>query len=424
MSSMLLAAPAAEDTRAPLPGTGVAAVELARAAARARLRDAHALADPRADTWRYMPLRALESQALPAAPVPAGMPALEAVQGPRLVFADGHFIASASVLEGLPPGVRWLPLARMQAADWQRHARLLEREGEAAPDDWNLAYARGGCVLELADGAVCAQPLEIVHIAVSTGASAWHARSLVRLGRGARLCLRERLLGAGAGVASLRTCWQLGDGARLDLVQQQQAGPALRLLRRDRFTLAAGSLLRLHALELGAALSRHELAVRLDGTAAAVELRQLSVLDARQHAEQVLDVRHAVGDTRSDLRCRAVAAARARAVLHGAVRIEPGADGSDAALDTRNLLLSGQAEVDARPTMEILADEVRAAHGASVGQIDAGMLFYLRARGIPLAQARALLVAAHGRGLLADIGDARLRAGAEAALDARVAALE
>lgn len=421
MSSALLTAAAL--VRTDLPGAGIAAVDAARVAARACVQGAAGLADARSELWRYLPLRALE--ALTLAPAQASSMAADDVlpvtTGARLVFVNGVFDAAASCTDALPPGVRWLALSQLQAPDWTHYAALLDADGEAIPDAWNLAQARGGHVLDVAPDTQCTQPLEIVYAGTRVPGQ-WHARSLVRLGSGARLVVRERYLG-GAGLASVRTRWQLAQGAHLDLLQQQQAGEDMRLLRRDAFTLQAGSSLKLHALQLGAGLSRHELAMSLAGPQARVVLRQLALLDARQHGEQVLDLLHAAGATASDLRCRAVASGRARAVLHGAIRIAAGADGSDAALDTRNLLLSDQAEVDARPTMEILADEVRAAHGASVGQLDADMLFYLRARGLDEAQARAMLIAGHGRALLADIADARLRTDAEAALDARVACM-
>ncbi|EIM03283.1 SufD family Fe-S cluster assembly protein, partial [Rhodanobacter sp. 115] len=93
----------------------------------------------------------------------------------------------------------------------------------------------------------------------------------------------------------------------------------------------------------------------------------------------------------------------------GAILVAPGADGSDARLNNKNLLLSGSAEIDTKPELEIYADEVQAAHGATVGQLDERALFYLRSRGIPLAEARTLLTAAFCRAVLDDLPNATLR---------------
>ena len=96
-------------------------------------------------------------------------------------------------------------------------------------------------------------------------------------------------------------------------------------------------------------------------------------------------------------------------MFRGAIVVAEGADGSDAALSNKNLLLSANAEIDTKPELEIYADEVKAAHGATIGQLDERALFYLRSRGIGLAQARSLLTLAFCRVALADIGDERLR---------------
>ncbi len=424
MGSALLAAALREDGSA-LPGAGNADVQAARSQARARLQLRGGLAHAHSERWRYMPVRALEAQSLSAgeAPVSAVEPmGVPRVAGPRLVFADGYFAPSMSDLRALPPGAVGLSLADLDDGQWARYAQLLQlADTEDELDALNLAQARGGFVLDVSAGSVLDAPLEIIHVGNAATPIATHVRCLVRMGAGASVTLRERHVGGGSGLATVSTRWILEEGAMLHVVQQQQAGASLSLLRRDEFRLAARSTLRLHALELGAALSRRDLSIRLDGEDACAEVRQVALTDGRQHSELALDLRHAVGGTRSELRCRAVASARARAVLHGAITIEAGADRSDASLDTRNLLLSESAEIDVRPTMEIHADEVRAAHGASVGQIDPGMMFYLRSRGLSQSQARAMLVAAHCRALLEDIVHPVLRADAEAALDAVVA---
>ena len=99
---------------------------------------------------------------------------------------------------------------------------------------------------------------------------------------------------------------------------------------------------------------------------------------------------------------------RGRAVFHGGITIRAGADGSDAKLSNKNLLLSEGAEIDAQPVLEIHADEVKAAHGATVGRLDETALFYLRSRGLPAAEARRLLTAAFCRETLSVLDDATL----------------
>ena len=121
-----------------------------------------------------------------------------------------------------------------------------------------------------------------------------------------------------------------------------------------------------------------------------------------------LDIRHRARDTACDVLWRGVIDERARGVFHGAITIEQGADGSDAMLSNKNLLLSTQAEIDTQPVLVIHADEVKAAHGATVGQLDDHALFYMRSRGIPETEARALLTMAFCRAALDSIGNAAL----------------
>jgi len=141
---------------------------------------------------------------------------------------------------------------------------------------------------------------------------------------------------------------------------------------------------------------------------------------AREHIDVHLDVRHAARDTVSDVLWRGVADQRGRGILRGAITVAAGADGADAQLQTRNLLLSPHAEIDAQPVLEIYADEVKASHGATVGQLDERALFYLRSRGVPATAARALLIAGFCREALQDIGDAESAARLDAALEARL----
>jgi Fe-S cluster assembly protein SufD len=129
----------------------------------------------------------------------------------------------------------------------------------------------------------------------------------------------------------------------------------------------------------------------------------------RQHLETRLDIRHLARDTSSDALWRGIADGRGRGVLHGAITVAAGADGADARLSNKNLLLSAQAEIDTQPVLEIHADEVKASHGATVGQLDERALFYLRSRGLPLEQARALLTSAFCRVALDRLDPAPLR---------------
>jgi Fe-S cluster assembly protein SufD len=206
-------------------------------------------------------------------------------------------------------------------------------------------------------------------------------------------------------------------------VRVQDAAPGATLFARTDAVLAREARYARTDLELGAALSRHELNVRLEGKAAALRADGVLLADGRRHVDTRLGIDHIARDTACDLTWRGLAGQRGKAVFHGGIVIRQGADGTAANLSNKNLLLSHDAEVDTQPVLEIHADEVKAAHGATVGQLDPTALFYLRSRGLPDAQARALLTGAFCREVVAGIEDQQTRALCDAALDRALARL-
>jgi Fe-S cluster assembly protein SufD len=191
-------------------------------------------------------------------------------------------------------------------------------------------------------------------------------------------------------------------------------------VRRAHAKLDADATLRTTHAIVGGRLQRLDFGVALGGERARLESRGVFVLRGREHSDVHLDLRHVARDAACDVLWRGVADQRSRGIFHGAITVEPGADGSDAKLSNKNVLLSSSAEIDAQPVLEIHADEVQAAHGATVGQIDERALFYLRSRGIPLEAARRMLVAAFCAEALAGIGDAELRSRIEALAASRL----
>ena len=171
----------------------------------------------------------------------------------------------------------------------------------------------------------------------------------------------------------------------------------------------------LHLVHVGAAQD--------DGDAATLRADGVLLADGRRHVDTRLGIDHIARDTACNLTWRGLAGQRGKAVFHGGIIIRAGADGTAADLSNKNLLLSNDAEIDTQPVLEIHADEVKAAHGATVGQLDATALFYLRSRGLPEPEARALLTGAFCREVVAGIEDEATRALCDAALDRALARL-
>src|SRR5690606_22778810 len=139
--------------------------------------------------------------------------------------------------------------------------------------------------------------------------------------------------------------------------------------------------------------------------------------DGKRHLDTRLATDHPGRDTACELVWRGIGSGRSRVVFHGGIQIRAGADGSNAMLSNKNLLLSEGAEIDTQPVLVIHADEVQAAHGATVGQLDPTAMFYLRSRGLPADQARTILTGAFCRETLAVLDDTHMRDAVLARLD-------
>jgi len=381
------------------------------------------LPGPREEAWKYTSLRALETRAprigdagAAGRAVDPALLDLPGCEGPRLVFVNGAFRADLSTTADLPAGVELGTLAGMIADGREATRAAFEQplaEPGAALAQINAALATEGVWLQVAGNVEVATPIRLVFAGIDAGADiAWHLRHAIRVGDGASVALVEHHIGAGPApqIGNSFERVALGRGARLRHVRLQESAPGATLICRAELSLAAGAVVEAASLELGAGLSRRDLRLRLEGEGARADLRGAAVLRGRRHMDAQFEVRHACRDAISEVRWRGIADERARAVFGGAIVVEEGADGSDAQLSNRNLLLSPHAEIDTRPVLEIHADEVKAAHGATVGRLDERSLFYLRSRGLPEASARSMLTFAFCSDVLDGVAFGPLRA--------------
>jgi Fe-S cluster assembly protein SufD len=404
-----------------LPGSGRAWLDTAR---RENLEAfvAAGLPDTRGEAWKYTALRALGQRRFalgdPAATTHGIDPhalILPGVDGPRLVFVNGVFRADLSRLEALPAGLILQPLSQVLEQDPEPLRFALSRHYRETGDAFarlNAALAGDGVVLRVAAGARINKPVQICFVgAPAQGDLAWHVRNVIELGEGAKLDLVEHHLcnTPHKHLGTLVSDIVLQNGASLQHVLLQNAAEDSTLIRRGSLHLGAKSQAALHVLELGGALVRHDLHAELRGDEARLDTRGVFVLRGRQHLDTQLSIRHQALHTASESIWRGVADERSRGVFRGAIVVAEGADGADGSLNNKNLLLSTLAEIDTKPELEIYADEVKAAHGATVGQLDERALFYLRSRGLSYAEARALLTAAFCRAVFASLPNETLR---------------
>lgn len=379
------------------------------------------LPTPKHEDWLYTNLATLGATAFAPAPA-AAAGGLDLPPAPRLVFANGRLVPGATDLTGLPGGVRVGSLA----------AALRERPGPLAPllgsavngagqafAALNAALFDDGALVEIGDGVACAPPIHLV-FGSQGAATAAHPRNLIVAGEGSRATVVEHYRGDGAYLVNALTEVWLGQGAALEHDRLQEDAPqafhvgALHLAQR------AGSRFTGQSLALGARLARVEARVLLGEADASCELNGLNVSSGAQLHDHFVHVDHASPRCTSREVFKGILGDAARGVFAGRILVRPGAQKTDAGQVSSNLLLSDDAIADAKPQLEILADDVKCSHGGSVGQLRPEQLFYLRSRGVPEALARALLTWAFAAEMVQRVGPEELRARVRRAVTARL----
>ncbi|MFO1247916.1 MAG: Fe-S cluster assembly protein SufD [Alphaproteobacteria bacterium] len=297
----------------------------------------------------------------------------------------------------VPAGVEQFDLSKPNPPDWVvKHFAVADRNIMGAA---SLTLSDGGVALRVTDAITA--PLKVTFH--GTG----HVRGLLVLEAGASATLVESV-----GIAEFRNVGfeiVLGEGAVLEHVRVSPESADAVLVEEASLRIAAGARYRAHFAGFGSKLSRMELEIALEGEGAEAHLSGVAVLDGKRHSDVTTHVIHRHGNTTSTQLFKHVAGGTARAVYQGKVTVAKGANGSDSHQSAKALLLGENAEADLKPELEIFADDVKCAHGAAVGDLDAESLFYLRARGIPEAEARGLLLQAFLEDAVAEIGHADQR---------------
>lgn len=361
----------------------------------------------RIEEWKYTDLRALMREVLPLAAAPdaaalkraATAVKLQAIKGARpLVLVDGVFVPKLSEVGGLEKGLTVRTLRDvLEAGDAALLAQLLTPDNDNPMVALNTAMMTDGIVIDIADGVVLKQPLQIIHVAGGPAPAAMFTRSLLRLGKDAGVTLVESYMaadGARTYQAHDSLVVAIGDNSRLDHVRLVEDSREAFNICSAVVTLGAHAHYNTFGMTSGAAVSRYQATITFAGEHSRVETNGVNLLNGRQHADTTLFMDHAVPHCASREVFRAVADDRAHSVFQGRIIVRPDAQKTDAKMMTRALLLSDDAEADNKPELEIFADDVTCGHGATTGALDDSLLFYLRARGLPEKEAQALLIQA------------------------------
>lgn len=334
----------------------------------------YGLPTPLLERWKYTNL-------------PAALRDLGSADGP----ADLHFAADG--------GVRVRSLAQALEAEGNELISYIKKTNyhddnkyDLSIVDLNAAQGFDGLVIDVPEGADIEVPAQM---SVGGGEGLLSVRTIIRLGRHSRLTLIERQNGHGKFWKNMVTQIALAPGARLRHCRLQEDGPQAVSTHTIFIRQERGSSYEAYALNAGAAaLSRLEIHAALEGPEAGFFYSGASLLRGRQTGDTSLRVDHRAPSCTSSQFVRTVLADRARGVFQGGIRVGEGAQKTDGRQLGNALLLSEGAEMNTCPELEIFADDVKCAHGATIGALDAEALFYMRSRGIPEAQGRGLLIEA------------------------------
>ena len=344
----------------------------------------------------------------------------------RMVFINGRYFPALSRLDKLPAGVVVNSLAKVLREDADElkdifgKVAALDRHPFAA---LNTAFADDGVYLALADGAAMEQPIHIVFIttAAQEGRVA-HPRLLVKAGDNSQAALVERHLALDDAVYFNNVIAEikLDKNAALAYYRVQEEGAKALHISGVHVHQDRDSRFNSYSTALGNALLRNDIDVQLAAAGAQCALTGLYLASGRQHVDTHTRIDHLHPHGTSNEFYKGILDGHGRGVFNGKVIVHPDAQKTDARQVNQNLLLSDDAEVDTKPQLEIYADDVKCSHGATVGQLDADAVFYLRSRGLDEAAARGLLVYAFAREIIEQVKVPALRAYLDQAVISRL----
>lgn len=421
-------------TEAHLPGAGLPWLRRAREEALARFADA-GFPTTRQEDWKYTSLAAFEKQTFVQAaesfatlaqvtPWLLGGPASggDSLRAHRLVFVNGRHAPALSRILALPSRALVKSLGEVLAQSPELAEPWLTSDATPGPfPDLNAAFLSDGAFVHLGEGVAIEEPIHLLYLSTQAGLAV-HPRNVIVAEAGAQATVVEQYVGIaeGAGFTNAVTRIVAGRGARIEHCKLQQENPQAFHVAAIRSTQSTGSGFISHSLSLGAALARNEISTRFDGEHCETTLNGLYVVDGRRHVDHHTRVDHAQPHGTSREFYRGILDGNARGVFSGRIVVHKDAQRTDASQANHNLLLSREAEVDTRPQLEIYADDVKCSHGATVGQLDENMLFYLRSRGVEESLARNLLTYAFAKEVLERIRLDALRVRVEEMLIARM----
>lgn len=352
------------------------------------------------EPWKYTNVAPIaEAEFAPAQPatgrieLPLGVP--RAAGWRTLVFINGLYAPDLSN-PGVDITARSLrDLLRGDASALQEHLGAYaswEDDGFAA---LNTAFASDGAAVELAPETVVEEPLHVIYVSTDGGQKAvsW-PRTLVVAGPHSKLSLIETYVSVGSAqnLTNAVTEIVLQDGAQVEHQRLMLESHESFHVGKTRVHQHRDTSFTSMTFEAGSALARNDFSVLLDGEGGECYLNGLYITSGEQHIDNYLNIDHAKPHAKSRLYYKGILDDKSRAAFGGMVLVREGAMKTDSHQEDKNLLLSDEAEVDSKPSLEIYADDVVCGHGATAGAVADEALFYMRSRGLDDETAQVLLV--------------------------------
>ncbi len=317
--------------------------------------------------------------------------------GPRLVFVNGHFAPALSTLQTPQVGVTITNLAtaiatgdRLVEQHLARHARVDESGFSAL----NTAFIADGAFITLAPNAVAAAPIHLLFLSSpNSTTNTVLPRNLIVAGANSSAKIVEHYvsLGEAAHFTNAITEIVVGDGANIEHAKFQEENLEAFHIATVQATLARGSRFLSHSISTGARLARHNIHLVMTGSGVECVMNGLYAVAGKQLVDHHTVADHAQPHCGSHEFYHGILGGQSRGVFNGKIFVRKDAQKTDAKQTSRNLLVSDTAQVDTKPQLEILADDVKCTHGATVGQLNDEAVFYCRSRGISELEARRLL---------------------------------
>lgn len=351
--------------------------------------------DRKSESWKYTRLTALEASGALDGIAPVSDATVPAAAAPALdawlaVFVNGRFDAARSRLPA-DGSLAVSSLVQAPEAEQAGIRALLERDDNRLPfSTFNRAALSDGLHVRVRSGQAATRPLHVLFHATSDRPATAQARLLVQVDANAALTLVEQYTGTGADLyTNASTVIDLARGARLawarlQLDDQYFTGSAALHLQAD-------SRCDAWLFTTGSRMKRNDIACTLAAPGAGLALHGAFLAGAGEHVDNQVSIEHAAPHGTSTQVFKGLVGGDGRAVFNGRIHIHPGAKQTSAELVNNNLLLSAEAEVDTKPELEIYNDDVKCAHGATVGQLNETAVFYLQSRGIGRADAELML---------------------------------